>query len=140
MLPGGNTVQPELINASAVIATMERSDVLRQALSSLAQQSTQPIEIIVIDASAGSETQAVCSAVISGLLSRVRWVRAEKAGAAHQRCEGVALADHQVIWFFDDDVLFEPECVARLWSALQRDGQVGGVNAMIANQRYHNPG
>src|SRR4051794_6674187 len=130
MLPAGNTVQPELIKASAVIATMERSDVLRRALSSLAQQSSQPIEIIVVDASAGFETQAVCSCAITGLLSRVRWVRAEKSGAAHQRSVGVAIAGEQVVWFFDDDVLFEPDCVARLWSALEGNGKLGGVNAM----------
>src|SRR5262249_3945818 len=45
-----------------------------------------------------------------------------------------------VIWFFDDDILFEPGCVARLWQALQSDPAIGGVNAMIRNQRYLRPG
>ena len=40
----------------------------------------------------------------------------------------------------DDDILFEPECFARLWTALHSDGRIGGVNAMIINQRYQAPG
>jgi GT2 family glycosyltransferase len=42
--------------------------------------------------------------------------------------------------FMDDDILFEPLCFARLWSALQSDPNLGGVNAMITNQRYQTPG
>src|SRR5207249_6255419 len=45
-----------------------------------------------------------------------------------------------VIAFFDDDILFEPGCIARLWHALQSDPRIGGVNAMITNQRYQTPG
>jgi hypothetical protein len=40
----------------------------------------------------------------------------------------------------DDDILFEPDCVRRLWEALQSDDRIGGVNAMITNQRYQSPG
>ena len=47
---------------------------------------------------------------------------------------------HSVIGFFDDDILFEPDCIARLWRALQSDAGLGGVNAMITNQRYQSPG
>jgi hypothetical protein len=31
-------------------------------------------------------------------------------------------------------------CFARLWRALQSDDRLGGVNAMVTNQRYHAPG
>jgi hypothetical protein len=44
------------------------------------------------------------------------------------------------LWFFDDDVVFEAGCLDRLWGALQADAGLGGVNAMIANQRYQSPG
>jgi len=41
--------------------------------------------------------------------------KGEKTRAAVQRNQGLARASQPVIWFFDDDILFEPECVARLW-------------------------
>jgi GT2 family glycosyltransferase len=36
--------------------------------------------------------------------------------------------------------VFKPDCVDRLWQAIQSDNQLGGVNAMIVNQKYHRPG
>jgi glycosyltransferase involved in cell wall biosynthesis len=70
----------------------------------------------------------------------VIWLRATTLGAAAQRNQGVATATQPFIWFFDDDILFEPECVARLWRAIEADPGLGGVNAMITNQRYQAPG
>ena len=70
----------------------------------------------------------------------IRWRRAEQLGAAVQRNQGVAAASQHFILFFDDDVLFEEHCLARLWSAIDADPRLGGVNAMITNQKYHPPG
>ena len=127
----------ELISASAVVPTGNRSRRLQKALESLAEQSAQPAEIIVIDASKADKTAVLCRQQISGLQSQIRYVVAGVRGAAAQRNQGVALATQPFILFFDDDVVFKPDCVARLWQALQTDQQLGGVNAMIVNQRYH---
>jgi GT2 family glycosyltransferase len=70
----------------------------------------------------------------------VRWVRAGRRGSAAQRNQGVRDATQSTIWFFDDDILFESECVARLWRALETEPSLGGVSAMISNQRYAPPG
>ena len=59
---------------------------------------------------------------------------------AAQRNQGVTLATQPFIWFFDDDVLFEPGCVEQLWKAINADPKLGGVNALIVNQHYHPPG
>jgi GT2 family glycosyltransferase len=67
-------------------------------------------------------------------------LRAEVPGAATQRNQGIAAATKPFIWFFDDDIFFEPECVSRLWRAIESDPGLGGVNAMITNQKYHCPG
>ena len=53
---------------------------------------------------------------------------------------GVMLATQPAVWFFDDDVIFEPDCLSRLWTVLQSDDRLGGVHAMIVNQRYLSPG
>lgn len=66
--------------------------------------------------------------------------KAKQLGAAVQRNQGVAIATHKVIWFHDDDILFDEECVARLWAGLQSAPELGGVNAMIVNQQYAPPG
>lgn len=130
------------IPASAVIPTRHRAQVLARTLDSLLAQQSLPSELIVVDASEDDETRKEVEAfsVKAGADCRVRWFRAGAAGAAVQRNQGVAAATQPVIWFLDDDILFEPECVTRLWRAFQSSPDIGGVNAMIINQRYHEPG
>ncbi|MEY2518671.1 MAG: hypothetical protein QOF24_430 [Verrucomicrobiota bacterium] len=128
------------MNISAVIATADRAESLWATLQSLARQDLHPDEIIVVDASVDEKTKRTCEQGVPALLSPIRWVRAETRGAAGQRNQGVKIAAHPLIWFFDDDVIFEQECMRRLWSALLDDPKLGGANAMIINQSYKKPG
>jgi glycosyltransferase involved in cell wall biosynthesis len=129
-----------VIEASAVIATNNRSGTLRRALTSLAEQTTQPAELIIIDASSDTSTEDLCLTGIAGLRSDFVYRKASAEGAGAQRNQGASTATQRVIWFLDDDIVFEPFCVERLWKALQSDPQFGGVNAMIINQTYGKPG
>ena len=95
--------------------------------------------IIVVDASVDSDTREICERGTQDLGSDVRWIKAGEQGAAAQRNQGVALATQPFVWFFDDDILFEPNCVELLWSAMELDRQLGGANAMILNQCYQSP-
>jgi GT2 family glycosyltransferase len=121
---------------------MDRADAFRRTLGSLDVQGISPAELIVVDASHSDETRSVVElwgAARRGA-TRTIWKRAVVAGAAAQRNQGVALATQPFIWFFDDDIVFEADCVARLWRAIVSDAELGGVNAMITNQRYQRPG
>jgi GT2 family glycosyltransferase len=128
------------IPVSAVVPTRNRTVVLRRTLESLALQPTQPREIVVTDASDDFDTRDLLAERIAGLESHVIWQEAGQAGAAIQRDKGATAATQPFVWFFDDDILFEPECVSRLWRAIQSDATLGGVSAMIVNQRYQRLG
>jgi GT2 family glycosyltransferase len=67
-------------------------------------------------------------------------MRSKTSGAAAQRNEATSRLTQPSVCFFDDDILFERECISRLWQALEQDPRLGGVNAMIMNQRYFPPG
>src|SRR5712692_7710053 len=130
------------VPASAIVPTRDRANALARALQSLEQQGVLPAELIVVDASCGDSTRTVMStfaAQVQAQGCRVLWEPAKQSGAAAQRNQGARLATQPVISFFDDDILFGPNCVARLWSALQSDPRLGGVNAMITNQLYRPP-
>ena len=134
-------MEANLIPVSVVIPTWNRAAVLRRTLESLAVQSSQPAQIILVDASQDQATQGLCvERRVPGLASAVVWQSAQTLGAASQRNQGVQSCRHAVIGFFDDDILFETDCIARLWRALQSDSRLGGVNAMITNQRSLPPG
>lgn len=128
--------------ASAVVPTRNRADAVERTLDSLLKQNRLPAELIVVDGSESDETKAALEkfSVRTAGVCEVKHMRAETLGAAVQRNQGVAAATQPVIWFFDDDILFEPECVSRLWSALHSADEVGGANAMITNQCYQSPG
>jgi len=131
----------ELLPVAMVIPTRDRAAALRRTLESLAHQSAQPAELSIVDASADRSTRSLCvEEIIPSLRSAVSWCSADLVGAASQRNQGVRACSQPVIGFMDDDILFEPDCFGRLWGALHSDDRIGGVNAMISNQRYQSPG
>ena len=131
----------EILAMALVIPTRNRAPVLRRTLESLASQTAQPAELVIVDGSEDSATRALCvDQPIPGLQSAVSWRAAVVVGAASQRNQGVLCTSQPTILFCDDDILFEPMCVLRLWRALQSDPRLGGVTAMITNQKYEAPG
>jgi glycosyltransferase involved in cell wall biosynthesis len=131
---------PDVLPVSAVIATRNRSAVFRRTLESLTAQPAHPAELVVVDGSDNTQTEALCCDLPEGLRTAVVYQKAAKLGAAIQRNQGIAAATQEVVWFHDDDIRFEPDCVPRLWAALHSDPRMGGVNATITNQRYAPPG
>ena len=131
-----------IIPVAAVIATKDRAATLARTLDSLAAQGVLPAEVVAVDGSVGDDSRRVLENWGAKFASQiaVRWQRAEKLGAAIQRNQGIVAVTQPVVLFVDDDILFEPECVSRLWRAMAADPQLGGVNAMITNQQYHPPG
>jgi glycosyltransferase involved in cell wall biosynthesis len=132
------TIEP----ISAAIATRNRAVSLSRTLDSLFEQEFLPAELIIVDASDDDVTKAIVEkfGTRTGHSATVRWIPADVAGAAPQRNQGVCAATQDAIWFLDDDIVFEPHCVERLWRTLQSDPKIGGVNAMITNQNYGTPG
>jgi len=132
------TIEP----ISAAIATRNRAVSLSRTLDSLFEQELLPAELIIVDASDDDVTKAIVEkfSTRTGPSATVRWIPADVAGAAPQRNQGVCAATQDAIWFLDDDIVFEPHCVERLWRTLQSDPKIGGVNAMITNQNYGTPG
>ncbi|OLE97124.1 MAG: glycosyltransferase, partial [Cyanobacteria bacterium 13_1_20CM_4_61_6] len=131
---------PQMLPISALVPTRNRSLPLKRMFESLAQQSAQPVELVLVDASTDDETEKLCAASVPGLQTRIVYHRAHVAGALEQRNQAMSYVKQDAILFFDDDILLEPDCVLHLWEALQSDEKIGGVNALITNQRYLPPG
>lgn len=125
------------IPVSAVIPTANRSARLKSTINSILQQSHVPAEMVLVDASEG---RLPAIGEWEDRFERFRHIAATQPGAASQREQGVAEASHKFILFLDDDVDLKPDCLRGLWEALQADSRLGGVNAMIVNQRYQSPG
>jgi len=125
---------------SAIVATCNRNTAFGKLLESLASQSVQPVEMVVVDGSTDEETREICLSFIPQLSTKLIYCKAQQIGAAAQRNQAINYASQEYLLFLDDDIIFEPECIARLWKALEPKPELGGVNAMIMNQQYTAPG
>jgi len=131
-----------LVPISVIIPTKDRLAALARAIGSLLASTVVPAEFVIIDASQGGESVATIARQFErtngGPAAIVR--QAVLTGAAVQRNQGVALAQHEHILFCDDDIICEPDCIERLWNAVQADPAIGGASAAIINQSYRRPG
>ena len=127
---------------SVVIATKDRPALLSRTIGSLLASTAVPEEFVIIDASASDETQTAIRSLFARASNDARAIihRAQRVGAAAQRNQGLPLASHEHVLFCDDDIICEPDCLDRLWVAMQSDPAIGGANAMIVNQSYSRPG
>ena len=129
-----------IIPVSVIIPTKNRHHVLERTLNSISEQNYQPYEILIIDASLDDKTFKVCDEYKKELKSKLIYFQAIIEGAASQRNQGIDLSTTPFIFFMDDDIILNPFCIMFLWEFIQTNKEIGGVNAMITNQRYHSPG
>ncbi|MDB6118641.1 MAG: glycosyl transferase family 2 [Verrucomicrobiaceae bacterium] len=132
-----------LVPVSALLPTRNRAPLLARFLQSLAEQTVSPAEIVICDASDDGSTETVVNAARAAWSdTRVQWTyqRAQRRGLAPQRNQAVASASQTFVWFLDDDIILEPECLEVLHHVAASDEGVGGVTATITNQPYLPPG
>ena len=97
------------IDASIVICTRDRPESLAKCLRSIAQQTTQPAEIIVVDnASHDDRTRQVAEA------SDVIYVRESRPGLDIARNTGARRATRAIVAYTDDDVVLHRRWLERL--------------------------
>ncbi|MGO8736976.1 MAG: glycosyltransferase family 2 protein [Terriglobia bacterium] len=112
-----------------IVPTVGRRDALRRMLNSLANQSRRPAEVIVI----GEDVTDVVQQFTPGW---IRFIYRPKPSSAQARNVGVQAADPgtDLVAFFDDDIVLEPEAFTRMmefWDQAPPD--LGGAGFNWAN-------
>jgi GT2 family glycosyltransferase len=120
---------------SLVIATLDRPDRLRDTLQSLAIQSIHPESVIVIDASSESASELVCQQPYP---FELRYQKAVHRSAACQRNQGLGEVVTEYVGFLDDDVVLEPDVMAKLYDSFRRP-ETGGIAARMRGFGHHQP-
>ena len=116
---------------------------LARFFESLRDQTARPAEIVVCDASDDASTHTVVQSAKNtwGEPAAIwRYEKASRIGLAPQRNQAVAAASQPYVWFLDDDVILEPQCIEHLHAVLEADATIGGATATITNQGYQAPG
>jgi len=120
---------------SIVIATYERADALRDAVASVEGQSRQPEQVIIVDSSAGAESEAVSRECRLPVI----YQRAERPSAAVQRNQGFRAVTTPLVAFIDDDVVLAPDTFEKLCSVFERYDDTGGVAARMNGAEHPVP-
>ncbi len=99
---------------AVIIPTYNRADLLRESLISISRQTRPADQVIVVDDGSTDNTAAVVQDVFREFFPGaawpfVRYIRREtNAGKSFAVNEGIAAAEMDLIWIFDDDDIADP--------------------------------
>jgi len=121
---------------SVIVPTRNRPDYLAGFLDSLNNQTRLPEELIIIDASDTEDTRNMIGMNGDGLPFEVIYKR-EVPGSARQRNIGFRISRGRYLFFFDDDVILEPDYIGTVCDTFSKHGEerLGGITGKITNIR-----
>jgi GT2 family glycosyltransferase len=114
---------------SVVVPTIDQDELLAVCLQSLAEQTYESVEVIVVHGGASDGSRARAAAALP--TARVLELPGNP-GFAHACNVGVAAADGDHVLILNDDATLEPDAVAQLVrAAMQRPRDLGAACAMV---------
>jgi glycosyltransferase involved in cell wall biosynthesis len=118
---------PEIVSGlvSTIIPVYNRSDMMREAVQSVLDQSYQPIEIIIVDDGSTDDVPAVGEQLAKDYPDFIRFLRKSNSGAGPTREAGRQLARGEFIQYLDSDDLLLPEKFQLQVDALRAEPDCG---------------
>jgi glycosyltransferase involved in cell wall biosynthesis len=107
---------------SLIVPTFNRSHYLRIAIDSLAKQTRQFAELLVVDDGSSDDTPEVAPTLPGNPI----YLRKENGGRAAAINHGVRQAKGDLIWIFDDDDVALPSALATLIAPFEEPGREVG--------------
>lgn len=118
------------MDASVVVSTLERHDVIEQCIWSLLMQEDIRYEIIVVDGSPDDRTEAIAHKYEASL----RYLRINERNLSYSRNVGIAAAAGEFVAFIDDDAFAHPRWLHHL-AQRYSDPLVGAVGGFTRAAR-----
>lgn len=114
--PGRSALAPVSQTVSLIICTRDRPEELERCLATLALQTLQPYEVLVVD-------NASTSADTADVVRRYGhvYLRENRPGLSHARNAGIAAATGAIVAFTDDDTVLHPDWLLRLEAAFDSE-------------------
>lgn len=122
---------------SVVIPTHLRSHLLRESIASVAAQTLQPVELLVVDDANDPATQAVVDEADARFPFAVRYIANETGGVCHSRNKGAEAATGRWIGFLDDDDLWHPPFLERLVGLAEQQRVELALGGLLHHEDEH---
>jgi abequosyltransferase len=127
---GGDTARPLL---SICIATLNRAAFIGETLQSILSQSTDQVEVVVVDGASTDGTDAIIRE-FQKQWPNLRYCRLSKNGGVDQDyCTAVQTATGRYCWLMSDDDVLKAGAIAAVITALGNDYELIVVNAEVRN-------
>ena len=123
----------KLDTVSVVIPTLNRSDLLKRAISSVLMQTLVPDEIIVVDNGSSDETDIM----VSSLFPTIKYLVERKKGVSAARNRGIRFAQSNWIALLDSDDTWKPNKIEK---QLQFANQNKGLRLIHTNEIWYRNG
>ncbi|CAA9890649.1 conserved hypothetical protein [Candidatus Methylobacter favarea] len=119
---------------SIIIPTLNRPSDLRNALDSISKQTLLPNEVIVIDQSDNDLSKEVVG--IFNQQSKNKdlvyiWHHRAEKSSAKARNEGFRLSSGDLVFFTDDDIVFDPDYIKNVVRCFNTNPDVGCVSGSV---------
>lgn len=122
---------PAAPRLSICIATLNRAELLREMLDSIAAQWTDDLELVIVDGASTDATPDV-AATFRGRLGRVTYLQLpEKGGVDRDYHRAVIAATGAYCWLLSDDDVLAPGAVAAVLTALAAAPSLVIVNTSL---------
>ncbi|WP_013630457.1 glycosyltransferase family 2 protein [Rubinisphaera brasiliensis] len=131
-----------MIDASVIICTYRRDDVLRQTLEYLLTQRTSSVEYIVVDQEACHDEDTAAFLQNASQDGRISYYNLDVAGLTRARNFGARVAQGRILLYFDDDIVPCDNLIAQHLLNFQDDNisSVAGQVLHINESAAHAPG
>lgn len=106
---------------SIVVPVYNAEKFLEETLESLAAQTYENIEVLLVDDGSTDSSRDICESLAEGD-GRFHYCYQDNAGAGAARNRGIDLARGEYLMFLDSDDLFEPDFVEKMYGAAASSG------------------
>jgi hypothetical protein len=117
------------LRVSLCICTRNRQEMLKHLLLSVLEQSRFPDEMVVVDNSDGSETEALLLSF--GDRFNLRYVREQSHSIPYLRNQAIKHASGELICFTDDDCVLDPDWIAHAERSMLRSPRIAAVGGIV---------
>ena len=113
------------LKISVIVATKDRKADLLKFIESLNRQTVFPDEFLIVDASDNPFVDEIKKVVIDKY--QFKYIKAEP-GLTKQRNVGIKKSMGEILCFFDDDIVLEPDYLKVLKESFEKHPEIGGFS------------
>ncbi|MDD4849218.1 MAG: glycosyltransferase family 2 protein [Gemmiger sp.] len=124
------------MKATIIIPNLNGAGWLRDSIESIWAQTVQDFTLIVVDNGSTDESLEIARSY-RGHPRYILLENAENTGFSHAVNQGIALANGEYVVLFNNDAFAEPDWLAELIKAAERDPKIFGVSSLML--RYYTP-